>query len=115
VRTAAVRSAVEPHEHAVLSGDYGALSRREVLAVELAERIAGDPHSVTDDFWRELKTEFSDEALVELVFACGIFNWGNKFNITMRLDTDGRAYPRGMRYRDASTFWRTGATTGTPS
>lgn len=102
-----MRSAVEPHEHAVLSGQYGAsLSRREALAVELAERIAGDPHSVTDDFWRDLKTEFSDEELVELIFACGIFNWGNKFNITMRLDTDGAAYPRGMRYKDAPTSWR---------
>ena len=115
MRTAAVRSVVEPHEHAVLSGDYGALSRREALAVELAERIAGDPHSVTDDFWKTLMTEVTDEALVELVFACGIFNWGNKFNITMRLDTDGTAYPRGMRYRDASPSWRQPATKGTPS
>jgi alkylhydroperoxidase family enzyme len=107
VRTAAVRSAVEPHEHAVLSGDYSAsLSRRDALAVELAERIAGDPHSVTDDFWNELRQEFSDEELVELVFACGIFNWGNKFNITMRLDTDGTTYPAGMQYRDAPPFWR---------
>jgi len=102
-----VRSAVEPHEHAVLSGDYAAsLSRREALAVELAERIAGDPHAVTDDFWGELKTAFSDEELVELVFACGIFNWGNKFNIAMRLDTDGIAYPRGMQYKDAPTHRR---------
>jgi hypothetical protein len=61
------------------------------------------------------RSGFSDEALVELVFACGIFNWGNKFNITMRLDTDGTTYPRGMRYRDASTSWRRGATTGTRS
>jgi hypothetical protein len=70
---------------------------------------------VTDDFWTTLKSEFSDEALVELVFACGIFNWGNKFNITMRLDTDGAAYPRGMQYRETSTFWRQAATKGTPS
>lgn len=106
-----MRSAVEPHELTVLSGDYAAsLSRREALAVELAERIAGDPHSVTDDFWRELKGEFSDEQLVELVFACGIFNWGNTFNIAMRLDTDGAAYPRGMQYKDAPTSWRPAAT-----
>jgi alkylhydroperoxidase family enzyme len=101
--------------HAILSGDYAALSRREALAVELAERIAGDPHSVTDDFWKTLKTELSDDALAELVFACGIFNWGNKFNITMRLDAAGMAYPRGRRYRDAPTSWRTGAPTGTPA
>jgi hypothetical protein len=52
--------------------------------------------------------------LVELVFACSIFNWGNKFNIRMRLDADGRASPpAGMRYRDASPFWKKGAPPGT--
>jgi len=101
-----VRSDVEPREQAVLSGDYSRLSRREALAVELAERMAMDPHSVTDDFWQDLRSEFTEEELVELVFACSIFNWGNKFNITMRLDTDGTAYPKGMAYKDAPTFWR---------
>ncbi len=65
------------------------MTKREALAVELAERIAGDPHSVTSAFWSTLKEEFSDDELVELSFACSIFNWGNKFNITMQLDTDG--------------------------
>ena len=68
--------------------------------MELAERIAGDPHSVTSEFWKELKEVFSDEELVELTFACGIFNWGNKFNITMQLDTDGTTYASGMEYRE---------------
>jgi hypothetical protein len=35
-----------------------------------------------------------------------MFNWGNKFNITMRLDTHGMAYATGMPYKDAPTFWR---------
>jgi len=34
-----------------------------------------------------------------LVFACAIFNFGNKFNITMRLDTaEESEYPKGMVY-----------------
>lgn len=101
-----MRSDVEPREEAILSGDYSSLSRREALAVELAERMAMDPHSVTDDFWESLRQEFSEEELVELTFATSIFNWGNKFNITMRLDTDGNEYPKGMQYKDAPTFWR---------
>ena len=90
----------------MLSGDYSGLSEREAVAVELAERMAMDPHSVTDDFWASLRKHFSEEEVVELVFATSIFNWGNKFNITMRLDTDGVSYPKGMKYKDASTFWR---------
>ncbi len=99
--------AVEPKEDAVFGGDYDSLDSREALAVELAERIGGDPHSVTDDFWAKLKEHFSDDEIVELVFSCCIFNWGNKFNITMRLDSaEESAYPNNMQYKDADTFWR---------
>ncbi len=93
---------VKPKEDAILGGDPSSLSKREALAVELAERIAGDPHTVTGDFWQTLKDEFSDDELVELTFACSIFNWGNKFNITMQLDTDGTNYPSGMAYREVA-------------
>ena len=91
---------VKPKEDAIFGGDTSALTKREALAVELAERIAGDPHSVTRDFWQTLKQEFSDDELVELTFACSIFNWGNKFNITMQLDTDGTTYASGMAYQE---------------
>jgi len=95
-----VSDQVKPKEDAIFGGDPSALTPREALAVELAERIAGDPHSVTSEFWDTLKTEFSDDELVELAFACSIFNWGNKFNITMQLDSDGENYPTGMTYRE---------------
>ncbi|MFQ5349523.1 MAG: carboxymuconolactone decarboxylase family protein [Thermoanaerobaculia bacterium] len=101
-----MRSEVQPKEDLLLSGDYTSLAKREALAIELAERLAMDPHSITDDFWQELRGEFSEQEVVELVFACSIFNWGNKFNIAMRLDTDGVEYDRHMEYQDAPTFWR---------
>jgi len=100
VRVAGIRDQVAPMECAVLGKiDEKALSRREYLAVKLAEYVAGDPNSITDSFYRELKDEFSEEEIVELVFACAIFNFGNKFNITMRLDTTAESdYPKGMAY-----------------
>ncbi len=79
----------------------GALNEREALAVCFAERIALDPHTVDDAFFARVKKVFSDEEIVEIVFACGIFNWGNKFNITMRMDADGASeYDTGMEYRE---------------
>jgi hypothetical protein len=46
-----------------------------------------------------LKAEFTEEEIVELVFACSVFNFGNKFNITMRLDaTEDSKYPKNMTY-----------------
>jgi alkylhydroperoxidase family enzyme len=77
-----------------------ALTSREAAAVSLAERIALDPHTVTDEFFESLQAEFTEDEIVELVFACGIFNWGNKFNITMQLDSSADSiYPTDMPYR----------------
>jgi alkylhydroperoxidase family enzyme len=84
--------------HQPRAGD--ALNDREALGVSLAERIALDPHTVTDDFFGKLRQHFSDDEIVEMVFACGIFNWGNKFNITMNLDAEPESeYDTGMEYR----------------
>ena len=76
------------------------LTPREAAAVSLAERIALDPHTVTDDFFASLKELFTEDEIVEMVYACGIFNWGNKFNITMQLaSSPDSEYPTGMEYR----------------
>ena len=104
VRVTAVRGAIEPKEkacqaHQPKAGDV--LNAREALAVSFAERIALDPHTVTDEFFAELKKEFSEQEIVEMVFACGIYNWGNKFNITMRMSGDGESeYEADMDYRE---------------
>jgi len=76
------------------------MTSREAAAVSLAERIALDPHTVTDTFFESLKSDFTEDEIVEMVFACGIFNWGNKFNITMQLDSSPDSeYPTDMPYR----------------
>ena len=100
VRAAGIREDVAPKEGAVFGEvDENALSRREYLGVKLAEYMAGDPNYIPDSFYEELKAEFSPEEIVELIFGCSVFNFGNKFNITMRLDaTEESSYPSGMTY-----------------
>ncbi len=81
----------------------GVLTEREAFAVQLAERIAVDPHTVDDAFFGRLKEQFSEEEIIEMVFACGIFNWGNKFNITMHMNADEASeYDKQMEYRQES-------------
>ncbi len=76
------------------------MNSREAAAVSLAERIALDPHTVTDSFFESLKSDFTEDEIVEMVFSCGIFNWGNKFNITMQLDSAPESeYANDMAYR----------------
>ena len=85
-------------QHQPKAGD--ALNEREALGISLAERIALDPHTVTDEFFAQLKEHFSEDEIVEMVFACSIFNWGNKFNITMNMDSAEESdYEMDMEYR----------------
>lgn len=100
VRAAGVRDDVGPRESAVFGDiDGDKLSRREVLGVRLAEYMAGDPNYIPDGFFDELRQEFSEDEIVELVFGCSVFNFGNKFNITMKLDSSSDSkYPTGMTY-----------------
>ena len=85
-------------QHQPQAGD--ALNEREALGISLAERMALDPHTVTDEFFTQLKEHFSEDEIVEMVFACSIFNWGNKFNITMNMDSaDDSEYETDMEYR----------------
>jgi len=100
VRAAGVRDEVGPKESAVFGDvDEKALTRREYLGVKLAEYMAGDPNYIPDSFYEELKAEFAEEEIVELVFGCSVFNFGNKFNITMRLEPDEEStYPKDMSY-----------------
>lgn len=100
VRSQAVRDEVAPKEDAIFDEVEGdELSRREELAVKLAEGMAGDPNYISDDVFDELREEFSEEEIVELVFAASVMNFGNKFNITMTLDSaEGNQYPTGLEY-----------------
>lgn len=100
VRSQNVRDEVGPKEDALFGEiDTGELDRREHLAIELAEQMGGDPNYISDDFFEELREEFSDDEIIELVFACSIFNWGNKYNITMTLDAEEESqYPTGLEY-----------------
>src|SRR5206468_1897119 len=41
--------------------------RREVLAVALTDQMLDDPAGVTDEFFDQLRAEFDDEEIVELV------------------------------------------------
>ncbi len=84
--------------------DEGKLSKRETLAIKLIDRMVEDPHTVTDQFFAELRQAFSEDELIELVFAGALFIWGNHFNITMRVDTDQEsAYPHNLRYATATS------------
>ncbi|HUY23241.1 MAG TPA: carboxymuconolactone decarboxylase family protein [Acidimicrobiales bacterium] len=50
-----------------------ALSERERLAAEFAQRFAIDHLGMGDDLWGRLHAAFSDEELADLTMCCGMF------------------------------------------
>jgi alkylhydroperoxidase family enzyme len=50
-----------------------ALSDRERLAAEYAERFALDHLAMDDDFWVRLRAAFADDEIADLTICCGMF------------------------------------------
>ncbi|MFD1589166.1 carboxymuconolactone decarboxylase family protein [Halorientalis brevis] len=101
VRTTDVRDEVAPKEAAVLGDeiDQAALTRREALAVELADAMSRDPHRITDEFFADLHDEFATDELVELLLFCSLEVGLDRFTIALELDTtEDSPYPTGLEY-----------------
>ncbi len=55
-------------------------TKRERLALDLAERMTYPRRRVSEAFFRRLQREFGDEALVELAATIALENFRSKFN-----------------------------------
>lgn len=50
-----------------------ALSGREKLAAEFAQRFALDHLAMDDDFWARLRAAYADDEIADLTMCCGMF------------------------------------------
>lgn len=100
VRTLEVRDEVAPKEDAVFGDvDEDDLTRREYLAVSLAESLSEDPHRLTDEFFRDLGEVFSEDEIVELLLFASLEVGLDRFCIALELQTtDESAYPDDIEY-----------------
>lgn len=101
VRTWDVKEAVEPKEDTIFDVEIDAsvLTRREELAVRLAEYMSKDPQEIPDSFFDELREEYNEEAIVELYLFAGLEVGLDRLCIALRLDTTEESpYPTGLEY-----------------
>jgi len=100
VRTLDVRDEVaDKEDHVFGTIDENGLARREYLAVRLAEQLSEAPHSITEEHFVELRDEYTESELVELLlFGClevGL----DRFCIALELRTTGDGpYPDDIAY-----------------
>lgn len=100
VRTLDVRDAIKPKEDAVFGEiDEDGLTRREYLAVTLAEQLSEDPHRIRDELFENLQTEFTTAGIIELLLFASLEVGLDRFCIALELQpTDDSAYPDDVTY-----------------
>lgn len=101
VRTWEVKDDIEPKEDAVFADQIQAddLTRREELAVRVADFMSRDPHQFTDEFFDELCEVYSDEAIIEILLFAGLEVGLDRFCIALELDTtEASPYPTDLEY-----------------
>ncbi len=69
-------------------GDVAALSEREQLALEYADRVSATPVDVPDDFFERLKEVFSEREIVELTSQIAQENYNAKSNRPLRVESN---------------------------
>ena len=68
---------------------------KERLALEYAERMTYSDQDVTDEFFEQLRGEFSEPALVQLTACIALENFRSKFNVSFRVEANGCCAMRG--------------------
>ena len=72
----------------IRSPDEAALSTRERLALEHADRVSATPVDVPDDFFARLREQFSEREIVELTAHIAHENYSAKSNRPLRVESN---------------------------
>jgi uncharacterized peroxidase-related enzyme len=59
----------------------------EKAALRLAETVTRDANAVSDEQFTELRSFYSEGEVVELLCAIGLFNYFNRFNNALKMET----------------------------
>ncbi len=88
--TAALRRVKVPEEKiaalqvAIL--DASLFTGKELVALELADRVTESGHAVSDELWGRQLQHFERDEIIELVSVCGLFNYFNRVNDALHIE-----------------------------
>lgn len=100
VRTLDVQETVKSKEDAIFGEiSEGELPRDEYLAVLLAAHLSEDPHQITDELFADLREEFTEQEIVELLLFISLEVGLDRFCIALELQpTEDSEYPNEVEY-----------------
>lgn len=79
----------ETFYYALLDGDHSGLSKKEALAARYATLMGTDPQKLSsdDDFWSEMRTEFSEAELTDLTYCVAMWMGLGRMTHVLGLDS----------------------------
>ncbi|WP_251330683.1 carboxymuconolactone decarboxylase family protein [Haloplanus pelagicus] len=100
VRTLEVRDEIaDKEDHVFGTIDEEGLTRREYLAVRLAQQLSEDPHRITEEHFVELRDEYTESEVIELLLFGSLEVGLDRFCIALELQTTGDGpYPDDISY-----------------
>jgi alkylhydroperoxidase family enzyme len=66
--------------------DKSVFTEREVASIELADKMTWSGHAVDDDLWKRLLDFYTQDEIVEVVCAIGLFNYFNRVNDALKTE-----------------------------
>lgn len=75
-------------DHYALRDDF---TLQEKTALRLAELMTRNERPLTDEEWQEMRDAFSEGEIVELMAAIGLFNYFNRFNNLLNMESTAPA------------------------
>ena len=69
-------------------GQHGTFSEKEEAALDFAEKLTRDPHSIADGDIQSLKLHFSDPEIVDLDLLIALANFTNRFTDPMGAEVE---------------------------
>ncbi|HCG02725.1 MAG TPA: hypothetical protein DEV93_19545 [Chloroflexi bacterium] len=91
VRSVAVRDQTIPLIEKMVPLDEEFFTRREAVVIRLAGNLANKPWRVTDEQMAELRTEFTEPEIVEIILSRAVYSWGNILGIEVQWATARRS------------------------
>jgi alkylhydroperoxidase family enzyme len=66
--------------------DKAQFTEPELVALELADRMAESGHAVSNELYERLRAQFDEGEIIELACVIGLFNYFNRVNDALRTE-----------------------------
>ena len=83
---------------AIHEGRFENFAPHEASLLRMADALADTPSNVSDELYRELRSNFSEESLMELAANAALENYRARFNRLFNVGSDN-LYRKGVRFK----------------